>query len=755
MARAAEYTVNSTGDEIDETVGTDGCKTALEVCTLRAAIEESNASTGVVDTIEFAGSFDGQVADTIELGTSLPTITDRVTLKGYPQPLKCETDYFSFPGPCVGVSGPSGGSAFRVAAEKVRLIGFAVTNAKTAIEVVGGPGLEVWNNWFGLKLDGSAGALETGISIDQNSNGPLIGLSTNGGNLFAHSTNAGLEINGADYATVRGNGFGVLPDGSTPAANGNNIEIADAASGENRVAHGTWIGGTYSNEDPASTICDVWCNVISGATEAGIDLSGSGPGQEPVTGSTRIFANYIGLNAFGTAGVPNAEHAILVGAAENVTIGGPREIDRNLINGGAPAVLAQPYVTNLRVENNWIGLDPTGDLMVAPPSNAGIAVEDGSQVLIADNRITMADGAAIRQGSREAVIRNNTIGKGVSGLDLPGGTVGIQLEAWCGICDLVEGNVVANASEHGLWVGAPRTKIFGNRIEDSGAAGILVYSPSPGFGAAFNQIGGNSAERENTISGSGGAAIEIREDAPFGSVLGNTVARNHGALNGGSFVLLVEGTNRGILPPTIAIAAQDGAAGQGAEPGATIRIFRKADPSPGEIEGFLAETVADEDGDWAVVYPTPIPGGTSIAAGQTDTEGGSSELSFATTAASATDDEGGSSQSSDSSSGPPAQTPDSTAPRITITRGPKSGSRSRTARFQFISNEPARFRCKLDRRAGGNCRSPRVYRNLKAGRHVFKVWAIDSVGNRAAKPARWVFQIRGQRSQRRHFRHRR
>jgi CSLREA domain-containing protein len=631
-ATAAEYTVNSTGDQTDQAPGSNGCKTTVDTCTLRAAIEESNASPGVADTIEFADSFDGQLGHTIELATSLPTITNRVTLKGFPQPLKCETDYFSFLGPCVGISGPPAGTAFRVAAEKVRIIGFAIADAKTAVEVVGGPGLEVWNNWFGLKLDGSAGGLETGIAIDQNSNGPLIGLSTNAGNIFAHSANAGLEIHGADFATVSGNGFGVLPDGNSLAANGNNIEIADAASGENRVAHGNWIGGTYSKEDPASTICDVWCNVISGAAEAGIDLSGSGPDQEPASGSTRIFANYIGLNAFGTAGIPNVQQAIRVGAAGNVTIGGPREIDRNLINGGVSAVLSQPYAANLRVENNWIGLDATGELMLAPPSSAGIAVGDGSQVQIAGNRIAMAEGAAIKQGAREAVVRGNTIGKGVGGQDLPGGTIGIQLEGWCGICDLVEDNVVANASEHGLSVGAPSTKIFGNRIEGSGAAGILVYSSSP-FGAAWNEIGGDSAERENAISRSGGAAIEIRDDAPFGSVIGNTVGRNHGAMNGGSFISLVEGTNRGIPPPAVSTATPDGAAGQGAEPEATIRVFRKADASPGEIEGFLAEAVADEDGNWAVVYPGPIPGGIIVAASQTDTEGGTSEFAFSATTA--------------------------------------------------------------------------------------------------------------------------
>ncbi len=745
-AWAIEYTVTSSGDQVDQAVGSAGCETTLGTCTLRAAIEESNASAGVEDTVKFAESFDGQVADTIQLGATLPTITDRVRLRGYPMPQKCETDYYSFPGPCVGIEGPAGGTAFRVAAERVLLVGFAVSGAKTAVEAVDAPGLEVWNNWFGLKLDGNAGPLETGIFVDQDSIGPLIGLSADSGNLFAHSTNAGLELNGTDYAAVRGNGFGVLPDGTSLAANGTNIEIADAASGENRVAHGNWIGDTYSREDPTSTICDVWCNVISGATEVGIDLSGDGPNQDPASGSTKIFNNYIGLNAFGTTGVPNAQQAIRVGGAENVTIGGPRKVDRNLINGGDVGVLAQPHAGNLVVENNWIGLDATGSMMLAPPSSAGIEVEGGYQVQVVGNRIAMASGTAIAQEDNEVVIQGNRIGKGAAGEDLPGAAVGIRLGRSCnGLCGLIEDNVLANASEHGLLIEGQSNQIFANRIEGSGEAGILVVSRT-GFGGYRNAIGADNADQENTISGNGGAAIELRDEGPFGETFQNVVGRNKGVMNGAPFLLLVGGAHRGISPPQVSAAAPGGAQGDGAEPGATIRVFRKADPSPGEIEGFLAEAVADDDGDWAVSYPTLLPGGTVIAASQTEEIKGSSEFTFATTVALPPNEaKNGGGRSEQPPGNPPAQAPDTTAPETTITSGPESRTRSRTAQFRFSSSESARFRCKLDSRAETSCRSPRVYRRLRDGRHVLRVWAIDSANNRDASPARWAFQIQSSR----------
>lgn len=52
-----------------------------------------------------------------------------------------------------------------------------------------------------------------------------------------------------------------------------------------------------------------------------------------------------------------------------------------------------------------------------------------------------------------------------------------------------------------------------------------------------------------------------------------------------------------------------------------------------------------------------------------------------------------------------------------------------TARFLFsVTDDDARFLCKLDRRPLAPCRSPRVYRNLRPGRHVFRVFAVDASG---------------------------
>lgn len=739
VAAAAEYTVNSTGDQVDESPGAGGCKTAVNSCTLRAAIEESNTSAGVTDTIKFEfSSFDGQIADTIELGSSLPTITDSVRVGGLPF-VPCETEYFGLPGPCVGIDGPAAGTAFRVAAKEVVLNSLAISGAKMGIEAVGALGMRLYNDWFGLKLDGNAGPLETGLFLDQGSDVATVGgVGSAARDIFANN-GVGLDIDGADAAWVRGNGFGVMPDGATPAPNGTNIEIADAATGDNRVARGNWIGWTLEDEALASSVCDGGCNVIAGATSAGIDLAGNGADQNSATGSTRIFGNYIGLNAFGTAGIANALQGVLVGSAENVTIGGPRAGDRNLINGGESGVLAGPNAGNLLVEANWIGLGTTGNSSLDPPTTAGIAVKGGYQVGISENRISMASGTAIEMTEGEAVIQSNAIGEGVGGEDLPGGSIGVYLPGACFQCGFVYGNSITNASQLGVLIEGSRNRVYGNRIEGAGEAGIQIKEPGL-FGATTrNVVGGDTAAEENTISENGGAAIEINHVTAFGLNTRNEVARNHGELNGGPFIDLLGGANGEIAPPVFTSSTQSGASGSGAPAGATIRVFRKASSSPGELGGFLAEATADEAGNWYVTYPAPVAVATIVAATQTrliagtatpEPADGTSELAESITTAESAGGDGGKGSSGSSTLRGDTTPPDTMIFEHVLKRRPPIFA------FSFHSSEPgSTFRCKLDKDPFTDCPSSERFGHLKPGRHVLEVAAVDAAGNKDSTPA--------------------
>lgn len=94
---------------------------------------------------------------------------------------------------------------------------------------------------------------------------------------------------------------------------------------------------------------------------------------------------------------------------------------------------------------------------------------------------------------------------------------------------------------------------------------------------------------------------------------------------------------------------------------------------------------------------------------------------------------------------PPAPPVDRRAPRTALAFHPRAllftHRRWRRVAFRFASNEPgSRFRCKLDRNPYRGCTSPRAYR-LKAGRHAFRVYAIDPAGNRDPSPALFRFRV--------------
>jgi hypothetical protein len=78
----------------------------------------------------------------------------------------------------------------------------------------------------------------------------------------------------------------------------------------------------------------------------------------------------------------------------------------------------------------------------------------------------------------------------------------------------------------------------------------------------------------------------------------------------------------------------------------------------------------------------------------------------------------------------------------------------RRAAFYFIATGgtgPAGFECKLDRKPFRACRSPRVYENLKRGRHVFRVRA-NAGGLTDPTPAKRKFRVGPKHRHRHHHR---
>jgi len=95
---------------------------------------------------------------------------------------------------------------------------------------------------------------------------------------------------------------------------------------------------------------------------------------------------------------------------------------------------------------------------------------------------------------------------------------------------------------------------------------------------------------------------------------------------------------------------------------------------------------------------------------------------------------------------PPRPRRDTTPPQTRILHRPHglvfAQRRRRRVAFAFASSEAgSSFRCRLDRGRLRRCRSPRRYR-VRAGRHAFRVYAVDAANNRDRSPALLRFRVR-------------
>ena len=85
---------------------------------------------------------------------------------------------------------------------------------------------------------------------------------------------------------------------------------------------------------------------------------------------------------------------------------------------------------------------------------------------------------------------------------------------------------------------------------------------------------------------------------------------------------------------------------------------------------------------------------------------------------------------------------DITSPR-TLLRKPTINQAKRKATFKFAASEAgSKFQCKLDKKKFKPCTSPKTYKKLKPGKHVFRVKARDRAGNVDKTPMVKRFKIK-------------
>lgn len=203
-AAAATYVVNETGNVVPDV----GCEDPQGECDLWDAINQSNASTGVKDTIEFEVEGNEVLVD-----TALPQVTDPVAIDG--------TDTNGDPGVVIRDAGGSTGLV--LVTENSTVEGVALGGFFDGIDFKGS-GNRICNSFVGTDLSGTVAEPNgVGIWIAPESVGTEIGGENcaSGGNVISGNEMMGVWDD-AEGTVVAGNLIGVgvgnteLPNGTAP-----------------------------------------------------------------------------------------------------------------------------------------------------------------------------------------------------------------------------------------------------------------------------------------------------------------------------------------------------------------------------------------------------------------------------------------------------------------------------------------------------------------------------------------------------------
>ncbi len=426
------FVVDSTGDEGDADAGDGICDTAAATCTLRAAIQEANASPDK-DTINFQI---GSGVRRIVLDAILPPITEPVVIDGSTQP---GFQQLPLQRPLIMIDGSelNGYDGLAVSGGDSEIRWLILGGFAKAIYLVNGDGNTVEHNWIGLNPTGNgAEPNQTGVVVTSASN--VIGPR----NVISGSTLDGVFVQG-EGNDVSGNSIGTNAIGG-PLPNGRDgVRVGDfSAVSENTIAHNKQYGVDVLGESNS-----IDSNHIFKNEKGGIYLLGSN-----VTGNV-IAENRIGTDSTGAVGLGND--------GDGVYLGGPgNTVEDNTIAGnvGNGVAIWSP-------DNSVVGNE------VGFWTKAGATAGGGSAEL----------SAGARAGPPPAVVPTSK----------PMGNDGHGVSIIADGPTLIEGNTIAFNGKNGVWVlTGDGHSILSNVIYSNGP--LKVRRSRPGLGIDLADCGGCS-----------------------------------------------------------------------------------------------------------------------------------------------------------------------------------------------------------------------------------------------------------------------
>src|SRR6056297_3086136 len=369
----------------------------------------------------------------------------------------------------------------------------------------------------------SSGNVITGNYIGTDVTGKVALANERGGLLllFGSTDNRVGGENTGEGNVISGNGqYGVYFQGNPELQVNNNI------------VQGNYIGVDATGTAPVPNSVGIWfwadnnSNIIgtNGSAAGGNVISGnSTTGILILNGEDNIISgNYIGTDYTGMDAIPNVFG--IENRGSGGIIGGSGAENRNIISGNANTGLNLRQASGVRVEGNYIGLNSDGDDVLEGQS-LGLRVNSGSGHTITGNTISGQEGSAIR-------IDNNVNGNvGAENITVTGNMIGT---------DPTGTSVLGNAGNAIVIVGSSNNVIGGDLEADSN-----IISGSGGvYNNVFIRANGitiSDGSNNNTVSGN---YIGSDANGEYGEEFTNS---SHGILinsgSSGNIIGLDEGGN--------------------------------------------------------------------------------------------------------------------------------------------------------------------------------------------------------------------
>ena len=566
-------------------------------CSLREAINAANANPGP-DVIEFDVPDGG--SNIIRVSSPLPDLTDDATTID----ATTLSYYAGYPEVFIGRDTEVVETGLRLESNDnvIRGLGFAgfgifpgqPQNLDGAI-VIKGNGNLIEDNVVGLGASGNSNGIHlfgsdntvrdnvisnndlAGITAFMPNNviqGNIIGADETGMAAIPNGTGI-ILLNGSDHTLVGGAGAG---EGNLVSGNyGSGIScrsdhnefygnlIGVDISGNNALQNGDDGIDVYASNNQIGGSSPGQGNVISGN-----DLHGIAVGKP----NNVIQGNLIGVNAAGTAPIPNGVGIYLKHDADHTLVGGAGNGEGNIISGNQMDGIDCDSEQN-EFYGNLIGLDISGSTAI--PNDYGLNISagnnhvgggsSGQRNVVSGNTAT---GIWIHDHGDLNFIQGNLIGTDITGSTAIPNNSGIQIAS--------SNNIIG-----GL------TPDLGNFIMDNAVDGIGISHVVSNVSVRENFLA------NNTIAGNGRAGVLLGNGTNETTITQNSIYDNE------DLGIISYGANNGIQPPILSGGPGTTISGT-ACPNCLLEFFI-ADPDPtgfGEGKTYLDLGYADSNGDFSV-----------------------------------------------------------------------------------------------------------------------------------------------------------